>query len=297
MSLIEVKNKIQSTKNTKKITKAMQLVAANKMKHFQKKAFASREYSWRLLESLELLHGNYKNLSFGEERTEGAVLFVLITSDKGLCGALNTRLGKELFESKAWNDLQPEERMLITIGKKSKLTAQRLGIPIAKSFEGIFEDMDPFNSLKLVSRIVHFWEEKLVKKIILVSPHYINPFDIKTTQKQYLPFSQEMLSSQFEWRDAYQTEGEKMSIPEDLLEPSEDRLLEVLATQLVNALFVQAFFELKASEYSSRMVAMKKATEAAEEMIDDLTLAYNKARQAKITQELAELAAGSAAQS
>jgi len=296
MSLIEVKNKIQSTKNTKKITKAMQLVAANKMKNFQKKAFASREYSWRLLESLELLHGNYKNLSFGEERDEGATLFVLITSDKGLCGALNAKLAKELFNSDEWNSLKPDERMLLTIGKKSKLAAQRLGVPIEKSYEGIFEDMDPFNSLKLVSRILQFWKDGKVKKVVLISPHYINPFDIRTTQKQYLPFNEDMLKSQFEWRDLYELDSNKMSIPEDNLEPDEDRLLEMLASQLVSALFVQAFFELKASEYSSRMVAMKKATEAADEMIDDLTLAYNKARQGKITQELAELAAGAAAQ-
>lgn len=296
MSLIEVKNKIQSTKNTKKITKAMQLVAANKMKTFQKKAFASREYSWRLLESLELLHANYKNLSFGEERTEGATLFVLITSDKGLCGALNSKLSKELFNSQEWNSLSPDERLLITVGKKSKLAAKRLGVPVEKAYEGIFEDMDPFNSLKLVSRIVSYWEDKKVKKIVLVSPHYINPFDIKTTQKQYLPFNKEMIQTHFDWRDNYQL-SEKMGISEENLEPGEERLLETLGTQLVNALFVQAFFELKASEYSSRMVAMKKATEAADDMIGDLTLAYNKARQAKITQELAELAAGSAAQS
>ncbi len=296
MSLVEVKNKIQSTKNTKKITKAMQLVAANKMKHFQKKAFASREYSWRLLESLEILHANYRSFSWGEDRSQGATLFVLMTSDKGLCGALNNRLVKGLFDSAAWNECAPDERLLITVGKKSKVAAKRLGVPILKSFEGIYEDMEPMNSLKLVSKILQYWDEGACKKIILVSPHYVNPFLIETTHKQYLPFNKEMIATHFNWRADYAMAGEAPNIPEDNLEPGEERLLEVLGGQLVNALFVQAFYELKAAEYSSRMVAMKKATEAAEEMIDELTLDYNKARQAKITQELAELAAGSAAQ-
>jgi F-type H+-transporting ATPase subunit gamma len=295
MSLIEVKNKIQSTKNTKKITKAMQLVAANKMKHFQKKAFSSREYAWKLLEALQDLHTNFSQLSYGEQRTEGATLFVLMTSDKGLAGSLNTRLIKELLRSDAWNELSGTERLLITVGKKSKLAAKREGIPILKSFEGIYEDMTPVNSLKLVAKILEFWEENQCKKVILVSPHYVNPFDIKTTQKQYLPFTQEMIQTHFNWRDEQLVE-KTVPIAEENLEAGEDHMLARLGFQIVNALFIQAFYELKAAEYSSRMVAMKSATEAADDIIRQLTLDYNKARQAKITQELSELAAGSAAQ-
>ena len=294
-SLVEVKSKIQSTRNTKKITKAMQLVAANKMKTFQKRALASRAYSTKLLETLSVSQHNIQQLAFGEKRTEGPSLFVLVTSDKGLCGALNNRLINELFKSEEWNSKSESERLLITIGKKSTQAAKRLGYPVEKSFEGIYENIQPLEALKLIEKILPFWNEGKCKEIILVSPHYVNPFLIHTTKKTYLPFSQEMIESHLQYHDEVPDVQDVSPVAEENFEPSEERLLEILGQQLVYALFLQAFYELKASEYSSRMVAMKSATEAADEMIHDLTLDYNKARQAKITQELAELAAGTAA--
>lgn len=126
-SLVEVKDKINSTKNTKKITKAMQLVAANKMKTFQKKALSSRAYSWQLLELLNHTTQQFEQLSYGETRTEGKTLYVLVTSDKGLCGALNNRLINALFKSNDWNEKSSDERMLITIGKKKHASRKANG--------------------------------------------------------------------------------------------------------------------------------------------------------------------------
>lgn len=169
-----------------------------------------------------------------------------------------------------------------------------MGIPIEKSFEGIYENIQPLDALRLIDKILQYWHDKSAKEIVLVSPHYVNPFLIHSTKKTYLPFTQKMIETHFEHAEN-EKEPPAHIIPDDFMEPSEDRALEALAQQLVYSLFLQAFYELKASEYSSRMVAMKSATEAADDMIGNLTLDYNKARQAKITQELAELAAGSAA--
>jgi F-type H+-transporting ATPase subunit gamma len=309
-SLIEVRNKIQSTKNTQKITKAMQLVAANKMKAFQKKAISTRTYALRILESLHVVHSNFKDTQYGKERASGKTVFILITSDKGLCGALNTRLINELFKSSEWNDTPEKERELITIGRKSHQAAKRFSIEAVHTFKDLPDNIDVVQSMEIIDAIMELWEGGDIKKILLISPHYVNPFTMHTVMKQYLPLNEELIHQHFNYISSFKTAGDtnipmlpkdgetdtpEIFIADELLEPSEERVIEVLQKQVIYALFSQGFYELKASEFSSRMVAMKKATEAADEMIDDLTLAYNKARQAKITQELAELSAGSAA--
>jgi len=292
-NLAEVKNRIHSTESTRKITQAMQLVAANKMKGFQKKALSTREYAWKLIEGLAMAHGSFKNTVYGESRQEGKILYILVTSDKGLAGSLNTRLIDALFKSDDWKSLSENDRMLITIGKKSAEAARRMKVPVHRRFDGLSEQMDAFDALEIISVILGLWEEKEVKQVIFVSPHYVNPFTIHITRKIYLPFDESMLQTHFEWFPKSDAKKQKELVDQHLyFEPNEDDIIDILSLQLVQTLFLQAFFELKASEYSSRMVAMKQATEAADEMIENLTLEYNKVRQSIITQQLAELAAG-----
>jgi F-type H+-transporting ATPase subunit gamma len=149
-------------------------------------------------------------------------------------------------------------------------------------------------ALAVIDIILGYWEREEVKEIIFVSPHYVNPFTFYPTIKTYLPFTPEMVETHFAWRNQAPTVPlEQPAI--DFHEPSKERVSEALALQLIETLFLQAFYELKATEYSSRMVAMKNATEAADEMVRSLTLSYNKARQGAITQQLAELTGGSIA--
>ncbi|HPF95163.1 MAG TPA: ATP synthase F1 subunit gamma [bacterium] len=283
-SLIEVRKKIQSVQNTKKITQAMQLVAASRMKGFQRKALSSRAYATDLLQLLQSRQEALSESPYGEDRKEGKTLFVLLSSDKGLCGALNAKLFRAFLQSPAWKATPRDQQLVITIGRKAAEAARNEGIQVIEAFEGIKETFEPLVALELVKSIMAYWDDKSCKAIHLIAPEYVNPFVFNTTVKQYLPFTDEMLKSH-----ALPQQG-TVSTSDHLYEPSQERVIEALTLQVIQSLMTQSFFELKASEYSSRMVAMKNATESAGEQVRSLTTVYNKARQASITQQLAELA-------
>ncbi len=300
--LVEIKKKIGSVQNTSKITKAMELVAASRMKQFQRKAMGARAYAWGLLEALMRNRSSIERLEWGKQRTGLPVLFVIIASDKGLCGSLNQQLLRALWRSPRWNALAPDERLLITIGRKSSEAAAYAGVMPVRQFEGVKEQLDPVAALEVIDEIMGYWDRQECGEIQIISPHYVNPFVFYPTVKQYLPFDLEMVGSHLGWRDpASMLAGSLSPEPDETAsvptfsEPSREAVADALAHQLIQSLFLQAFYELKACEYSSRMVAMKNATESAGEMVRSLTLSYNKARQGAITQQLAELTGGSLA--
>lgn len=299
-SLLEIKKQIKGVKNTRKITKAMQLVAASKMRQFQSKALASRDYVKDLLNVLDNnIHGQQSS-TYADTRREGPVLYVIYTSDKGLCGALNGKLMKALFRSEEWKNKKESERLLVTIGRKSHEFAKNNSIAVAKHFTGVPEKLDNWDALCVVDGILEFWREQKCSKIVFVAPHYKNSFTFYPIQKTFLPFCKEMLDTHLGPVDEEEAEAMKDQEAKPyndfmLFNPDADTVVERLHEQIVQALFVQAFMELKAAEYSSRMIAMQNATEAANKMIDELTLTFNKARQAAITREIAELVGAMAA--
>ncbi|MCR4256617.1 MAG: ATP synthase F1 subunit gamma, partial [Candidatus Uhrbacteria bacterium] len=283
--LIDIKKKIQSVQGTRKITQAMELVAASRMKGFQRKALASRAYAGALVAGLDEARVSWGELSFSEAREKGKTLFVVVTSDKGLCGSLNQQLIRALLREPRWNALGEGDKLLFTIGRKSFEAVHARGIPVEKRFEGLKEDMRPLDALAIVHEIVSLWDSGEVREVLFVEPEYVNAFTTHVLVKQYLPFGPEMIESHLakEPPDRRHLQTASASEPELFFEPTREILIERLAEQLLEALFSQAFFELKASEYSSRMVAMKHATEAAGDMIKALTREYNKARQGAIT--------------
>lgn len=290
MGLVDIKTRIEVASSTRKITQALQLVAANKMKFYQRQAMASREYVKELVKVLGLASDAMEFFWLAENREEGKTLFVLMTSNKGLCGTMNAKVVNHLFASDEWNSLPPEQRLLATVGRKGRDVARRLKIPVEMEFPGIGENLKPIDSLTISSGILDLWEAGTIRKVLLVSPHYVNPFTNTPTIRPFLPLSQEIIeavhqsSESFHGRTAY-------------LEPDGKTVVRQIAIQIIESLMTQAFYDLKASEYSSRMVAMKKASDAADEMTTSLTLEYNRTRQSIITQSLAELAAASEAMS
>ena len=298
-SLLEIQKRIKATKNTRKITKAMQLVAASKMRKFQKKAVSARGYAWELLNVFRSGFDDQSLLSLCEQRNEGKIVFVLYTSDKGLCGALNSRLIKALVQSDLWRNTAVDDRILITIGKKSMDYAKYNKIAVAKSFNGMDESLTTLAALELIDSIVEYWEKHKVQKIVMVAPHYKNSLVFYPIVKTFLPFSLDMISEHLNVEIMQEQEAQAVTDTSEEFEPpmiyesDEDTFKEHLIEQLVISLFIQSFLELKAAEYSSRMIAMQNATEAAGDIIDRLSLQFNKARQAAITQEIAELVSGS----
>lgn len=297
-SLLEVKKKIGGVKNTRKITKAMQLVAASKMQRFQKRAIHSRAYTWDLLKVLKSnLKDEDSSSIFTEGRETGKTLFVLYTSDKGLCGSLNTKLINCLFRSDKWNDLAEDERMLITIGKKSQAYTSSNKITVEENFSGIPEQLNNLDAITVIDKIFEIWKKGEVKEVVFVAPHYKNSFTTYPVIKTFLPFTEKTVKDTLgvdeDLKPAETEEGDENKFM--YFAPSEEIVLERLYEQVIQAMFIQSFLELKASEYSSRMIAMQNATDAADRMINDLKRIYNKARQQAITQEIAELIGASMA--
>jgi F-type H+-transporting ATPase subunit gamma len=295
-ALLEIKKKIGGVKNTRKITKAMQLVAASKMRQFQKRAVNARDYVTDLLHVLDTNIKSQDLSVYTEKRTEGATLFVLYTSDKGLCGPLNTKLINSLFKSNRWNDLPEDKRKLITIGKKSFEYAKNNDIKLKKHYVQVPEKLTAMDSLKVVDGILKTWKTEKIKEVIFIAPHYKNSFTFYPVMKQFLPFTEETITSTLgPINEDKKTKKEKNNNHYMIFNPSEEHVLNRLYEQMIQGLFIQSFLELKASEYSSRMIAMQNATDSADRMIEDLSRVFNKARQAVITNEIAELMGGTAA--
>lgn len=297
-SLLDIKKRIGSVKNTRKITKAMQLVAASKMQKFQKKAMSARGYMWDLLGLLEQYVGSDVQSDLTQKREHGKLLFVLYTSDKGLCGSLNGQLIRTLMKSDIWNNTPESDRMLITVGKKATEYARANDIPVEKSFRGLPEQLEMMDALEVIDALLEYWNSGDVREIQFVVPHYKNSFTFYPKLKTFLPFSVDMVETYLQEEEEFEAK-EKPTHTTDFIyfEPSQERVFEMLYQQIVETAFIQSFLELKASEYSSRMIAMQSATDAAGKVIENLTRTYNKTRQQAITQQLSEIvAAGEAIQ-
>lgn len=293
-SILEIKKKIGGVKNTRKITRAMQMVATAKMKQFQRKAFSTREFVWDLLKILDNNVTTADTDIYTEERKEGKTLFILYTSDKGLCGAMNNNLIKSLVRSEKWTKTPEEDRMLITIGRKAKEFANNNDIKVEEAITGLPEKITTTDIIPVIDKILSYWHDQSAKEVIFIAPHFKNTFTFYPVLKTFLPFSQKMVESNI-GHDAPKKPKAKKQNTYMEFEPNQQRIMEVLHLQIIQGIFVQSFFELKASEYSSRMIAMKNATDSADNIITDLTRLYNKTRQAAITQQIAELVGASEA--
>lgn len=295
--LISIQKRIKSTKNTKKITKAMQLEASSKMKKLQIKAVASREFTYGLLNILKNLHNeDDSEISiYNEERESGKIVFILYSSDKGLCGGLNSRIVNTLLSSTEWRHTPKDDRILITIGKKGYDYAMYNKIPVDKSFKAISEKITLIETLEIIEEILEYWTSGEAMKIFMASPHYKSSIVFQPKVKSYLPLTDETIKSHLSTisNDSSNTIKDDDDIkPTIIYEPTFEEFKDSITRQIIQSLFLASFLELKASEYSSRMLAMQNATDSAGEIIDKLSLEFNKARQSAITQEIAEIVAG-----
>lgn len=289
--LLEIKKKIKSVKNTSKITKAMQLVAGSKMRLFQTKALSTRTYMETLLSLLHAEVGTVDTPSPYEQiRSSGKRLFLLYTSDKGLCGGLNNTLQKALFQSSLWKNTPPEDRLLITLGKKARDAARAQKVTPLESFIALKEKFTTLDLLPIISRVLEEWDKEEIQSVHFVAPYYKNSLTFYPILKQFLPFSSDMVRS-FIGLDSVPEKQHTLSDMSlsTLFEPSASRVRDVLHVQIMEAAFVESLYELKASEYSSRMIAMQNATESALKIVNRMTLSYNKIRQQAITQQIAEI--------
>jgi len=277
----EIRRRIASVRNIKQITRAMQFVAASKLKRAQDATLAARPYSAKLDEVLADLAA-----VLGEEhhpllatREHGKRLIVLITSDRGLAGPLNTNTVR-FAAREITADLA--ELAVVTVGRKGRDAMRRARMPLVAHFAG-FGDRPTFGDVLPLARLVSDgYLSGEYRRVDVIYAHFVSTLTQRPTIEQLLPV-----------RPTHDVEG----IPgrQFIFEPGPSVVLEQLLPRYVATRLFQAVLEAKASEESSRMVAMRNATDNAEELIEDYTLAYNKVRQANITREMIEIATGAQA--
>jgi len=284
-SLRDIRRRIKSVKNTRQITKAMELVAASKMKKAQQAALAGRAYAALMAEMLAAVAGRVEEsqhpfLARRDVQTRG---IILVTSDKGLCGPLNANLFKLVLEIKG-------PAKYAVIGRKGAQFLARTKRALLADFT--VSDRVPFSDVKTVAEfMVQQYLEGHVDTVELIYPHFRNTLVQTPTNLPLLPL--ESLAAVVADLRADAGTNAPADDREILFEPAARSVLEALLPLYLNREVYQHVLDAKASEHSSRMVAMKTAKDNATKLIGDLTLEYNKARQAGITQEILEIAAAS----
>ena len=277
----EIRRRINDVGNIKQITRAMQFVAASKLKRAQDATLASRPYSERIEEVLAdlaaVLTGEDHPLL--AQREGNRRMMVLITTDRGLAGPFNANLirfsAREITEHSG-------DLTLVTVGRKGRDAMRRARVPLEAHFAGL-GDRPTFADVLPIARLVtDDYLAGTFDRVDIIYSHFVSTLTQRPTLEKLLPV-----------QPAEDTQG----IPGNqfLFEPSPAAVLEALVPRYVATRLFQAVLESKASEESSRTVAMQNATDNAEELIEDLTLAYNKVRQANITREMIETATGAQA--
>ena len=278
----DIRRRIKSVKNTAQITKAMQLVAAAKMKKAQDQASNGRAYAEMLNKVLVSLKEQAEEgiHPFFAEGKGDKTLVLLIASDKGLCGALNTNLFKKLITTQIEGTVE-----YVTIGKKAVQAINRLRRTLLADFP--IKDPAKFADVRAVGRFIQDkFRSGEYKKVLVVFNNFMNTVTVVQTIEQLLPVNPVTLGGK---RDFAPEIATATATTEYTFEPNAAVVFETVLPQYVNDTVFQMVLESRASEHSSRMVAMKNATDNAKQMIKDLSLEYNKLRQAAITNELLEI--------
>jgi F-type H+-transporting ATPase subunit gamma len=281
----EIRVKIRSVQNTRKITKAMEMVAASKMRKAQERMRTARPYAEKIRNvAAHISHANpeYRHPFLVTRDTVKRIGIIVITTDKGLCGPLNTNVQRLVLNSyKEWQG-QGEEVDACCIGGKGLSFLHRIGVNVISNVTGLGDRPNLERLVGAVKVMLDGYGEDRFDRLLMFSTRFINTMKQEPTLEQLLPLT-----------------GERLGSPEGnwdyIYEPEAKSVLDQVLTRYVEALIYEAVAESMASEQSARMVAMKAASDNAATLIDELTLIYNKNRQAAITKEISEIVSGAAA--
>ena len=280
----EIRNQIKSIKNTQKITRAMQMVAASKMRKAQEQMRTSRPYAEKIRNVLCHVHQAHPEYHhpFLEEREVKRAAFIVITSDRGLCGGLNANVLKAAISSMSALHDKKVEIEVCAIGTKGMAFMQRVGANVISEASALGDRPRIEDLIGAVKVMLDAYGEGRLDRIALVYNKFINTMTQRPMVEQLLPCGgqvEEGLGHHWDY----------------IYDPDAKDVLDELLTRYLEAQVFHGVVENLASEQSARMVAMKSATDNAGKLIDELTLRYNKARQAAITQEISEIVGGAAA--
>ena len=280
----EIRKKIGSVENTQKITSAMQMVAASKMRRTQEKMRQGKPYSEKIRQVIgHLANANpeYRH-AFMEVREAARVGYIVVSTDKGLCGGLNVNLFRALVKDMAEKHGRGVETDLALIGNKAGAFFRAVGGNVLASVGGLGESPVLSELIGSIKVMFDAYEEGRIDRLYIASNDFVNTMTQRPELRQLLPLDPDE-DQAFKHRWDY------------IYEPEARALIEGLVVRYVESQVYQAVVENSACEQAAKMVAMKSATENAEKLIDELRLIYNNARQAAITQEIAEIVGGAAA--
>jgi len=280
----EIRTQINSIRNTQKITSAMEMVAASKMRRAQERMQLGKPYAQRMRAVVGHIANaapEYRHM-YMQEREVRRVGFIVVATDRGLCGGLNFNLFKATVKAmKAWKDAGADIELSL-IGAKAAAFFNSYGGNVTSAVRDIGEDPEIRALIGSVKTMLDAYAEQRIDRLFLVSNQFVNTMTQVPNVQQLLPLmAEDSDTMKHHWDYIY--------------EPDAKELLELLLTRYIESQVYQAVVENGACEQAARMLAMKSATDNAGDLIDDLQLVYNKARQAAITQELSEIVGGAAA--
>lgn len=273
----EIKRRIKSVKNTHQITKAMEMVASAKFKKFQGLVLNSRPYSEGIEGILSNIASGIKNQHhplFEGKNEVKKIGVIAIASDRGLCGGYNSSVAKEL---KALGLENPDKEIsIIAVGKKMVDYARKEKLDLKAEYIQLIPENMFEKAKELSENIVEFFNENIFDEVYIVYSKFLSAINSEVTRTRLLPLEE----PEVEENNNY------------IFEPSEEVIMDALLPKYLNIYIYQSILEATASEHSARMRAMKSASDNADDMVGKLTLSFNRARQASITQELSEIVAG-----
>ncbi|MEJ7421939.1 ATP synthase F1 subunit gamma [Staphylococcus haemolyticus] len=284
-SLKEIDGRIKSTKKMKQITKAMNMVSSSKLRRAEKNTKQFEPYMEKMQDAITAIAGASKNSSHPMLRPRQVQRsgYLVITSDKGLAGAYSSNVLKRLINDIKEKHSSSDEYSIIVLGQSGVDFLKNRGYEIENSLVEV-PDQPSFKSIQAIAKhAIDLFSEEHIDELKIYYSHYVSVLENKPATKQVLPLSRE---------DSSQGQGQ-MSTYE--FEPDKESILSVILPQYVESLIYGTILDAKASEHAARMTAMKNASDNATELIDDLSLQYNRARQAEITQQITEIVGGSAA--
>jgi F-type H+-transporting ATPase subunit gamma len=286
----EIRGKIKSVENTKKITKAMEMVAASKMRKAQERMRSARPYSDKvrnIAANLSQANPEYQSPYMRTGGKTGTVGFIVVTTDKGLCGGLNTNMLRAVTNKMRDVQASGGKVQAVAIGGKGNGFLNRIGAAVVSHVTGLGDAPQIEKLIGPVKVMLDAFVEGKVDTVYLCYTKFFNTMKQEPMVEQLLPLSASALA---------QTDAEKKAYGWDYLyEPDAATVIDELLKRYIEALVYQAVADNMASEQSARMVAMKSATDNAGNLIAELKLIYNKTRQAAITKELSEIVGGAAA--
>jgi F-type H+-transporting ATPase subunit gamma len=289
-SVQDIKRRIRSVRNTRKITRALELVAAAKLKKAQSRIEEMRPYADRML---ELMAGTARASTsvrglplLQQHEREDRVAVVPLTGDRGLAGAFNSQILRRAFALERQLRGEGKEVRWVGVGRRGVGSLRFRRFQLAGEFSGFTDEPRYSDAQAIAHRVAELYTEGEVDRVVVVYNHFQSPLVQTVTVQDLLPLSEDLLETGDEEREADAQRGDF------IFEPEPEQILERLLPVYLETELYRALLESAASEHGARMTAMRNASKNAGELIDDLTLAMNRARQAEITQEILEVVAG-----